>query len=617
MNQQSHSGTDFEGKIVLLYEQGELLFGQITEQDDISVLVRTKSGHALRVRQARIMLISRDSYGADKDLTAFKEELRDITLPKLSHDLFPAQFEELAKKLNIDSDLSLFALFLHLKENTNLFYSKKGRYFKRTEEEQAQFHERKQELKIRESHLSEIDSYFETKQKLSPDAQETLLRDTRSMQRGERIEDIERLLRKRFGKYDLTAIRRSLGDCLEIPDPVLDSSGLPIKFLRDGKELKFCLDDLPEATHNAFSIDEDDSKDFDDAISIEETPGGYMLGIHVSNPAFFFEKDSPYLIEAIERASSLYLPSGVVPMLPPLLSDEAFSLNTSGFKAVLSLYVSFDDKCRITSWELKAQKIKICQNLSFSKVEKEFSDPRLKILQKISQSLREEREGAEKNEDRRFFYSLQLRDDDIIAIKKDMHSPVRLMIEELMILYNRYMAVYAQNNDVAALYRNISQYTDPQSKKQSNTAYLDTKPGFHPGIGSSAYLHATSPLRRTVDIINQAQIYKKLCGEDPLFEADELKEIIPQIEKRLLFIRETMQRSERYWFLKFLEKHHLHAPLQGEIKAFNKGRMRVEILPWGKQVMISSESAVEGEQLHFIIYQIDFEKMLVSIDLIG
>jgi len=307
----------------------------------------------------------------------------------------------------------------------------------------------------------------------------------------------------------------------------------------------------------------------------------------------------------------------VVPMLPSHLSDQLFSLNTSGLKAVLSLYVRFDEKFRIITWEIKAQKIKICQNLSFSKVEKEYSDHRLKTLQKICQSLKDEREGAEKNEDRRFFYSLQLKDDKLLAIKKDMHSPLRLMIEELMVLYNRYLAIYAQNNEVPVLYRNISQYIDPQSKKHSNTAYLDTEPSFHPGIGTSAYLHATSPLRRAVDIINQNQIYNKLMGKGPLFSSEELKELIPIIEKRLLYIRETMQKSERYWFLKFLEKNHMHTPLQGEVKAFIKGKIRVEVAPWGKQIMVASDSVIEGEQLYFIIYQIDFDKMLVNIDLIG
>ncbi len=617
MDQQNPAGIAFEGKIVLIYEQGELLFGQIAKYDDTSVLVRLEREEILRLKQSRIMLISKDSYEQETDLNAFKHKLSAIPLPELTHEIFPASFGEITTKLNIDSDLPRFALFLHLKENDRLFYSKKGHYYARDEEEQNCYLGQKIEQEKRSEQLAHISKYFEHEQELSPATEETLVHDIRSLQRGERIDDLEKLLRKHFGKYDLSALRRNLGDSLEILDPALDESGLPIKFFATGTELDFSLDALPEATHQAFGIDEDDSKDFDDAISIEETDGGYLLGIHISNPAFFFEKDSPHLTEAIQRASSLYLPSGVVPMLPPHLSDQLFSLNTSGLKAVLSLYVRFDEKFRIITWEIKAQKIKICQNLSFSKVEKEYSDHRLKTLQKICQSLKDEREGAEKNEDRRFFYSLQLKDDKLLAIKKDMHSPLRLMIEELMVLYNRYLAIYAQNNEVPVLYRNISQYIDPQSKKQSNTAYLDTEPSFHPGIGTSAYLHATSPLRRAVDIINQNQIYNKLMGKGPLFSSEELKELIPIIEKRLLYIRETMQKSERYWFLKFLEKNHMHTPLQGEVKAFIKGKIRVEVAPWGKQIMVASDSVIEGEQLYFIIYQIDFDKMLVNIDLIG
>lgn len=617
MNQQNLAEAQSIGKIILLYEQGNLLFGQVCHIADSILEIRISSGEMMKVRLPRIALFSSESYEPELDLFAFENSLSELSLPPLPAELFPADFETLFVQLETQDDAHRFALFVHLRSDSRLYYLKKGRYFQRNAEEQALYEDRELAKSARAHYLNEIERYLTEGYDLAEDMRKLFIRDIRAIQRGERVEDTERIIRKAKCRAELSTIRSKLGDTLPTADPVLAASGLPISFFDDETMQVKEADELPEAEHTAFTIDEDESKDFDDAISISEQDGGYILGIHVSNPAFYFDMQSPAFVEAIERVSSLYLPVGIVPMLPAELSDDRFSLNKSGSKAVLSLYVHFDAQLRISSWEVKAQKIQICENFSFSKIEKTFEDSRLRSLQKITLELKKERETADKSEDKRFYYSLSVKNGEIKAIKKDMHSPARLMIEELMVLYNRYMAIYAQNHEIPVLYRNISQYTDPQSKKQSNTAYLDTCPGYHPGIGTNAYLHATSPLRRAVDIINQMQIYRRLTAQTPYFDEDALQKLIPKIEKRLLLIRETLHKSERYWFLRFLEKYHLGSPLQGEIRAFSKGKLRVEIQPWGKQATIALESFSEAEHIHFIIYEVDFEKMLLNVDLIG
>ena len=164
MDQQNPAGIAFEGKIVLIYEQGELLFGQIAKHDDSSVLVRLEREETLRLKQSRIMLISKDSYEQETDLNAFKHKLSAIPLPELTHEIFPASFGEITTKLNIDSDLPRFALFLHLKENDQLFYSKKGRYHARDEEEQNRYLGQKIEQEKRSEQLARISEYFESGQ---------------------------------------------------------------------------------------------------------------------------------------------------------------------------------------------------------------------------------------------------------------------------------------------------------------------------------------------------------------------------------------------------------------------------------------------------------------------
>lgn len=605
------------GSIVALFEQGALLFGLITALDGDGLKIITADGRTMQLRPNRIVICSQKQYPPHLDsLSVFVKRLKNTPLKEIDKSLFPILFDELCQKMELKSDEEIFALFWHLKSNTDEFYQKHQLFYSRSTAEIEKRRLERERLLLRQEMLKNIHSWLKGEAELSEKERELLTLELRHIQRGERVADIEATLRQEGLKKDISLLRRKLGDTLKVYDPAIDKSGIPIIFFKEHLSKLSALQDLPLASYEAFGIDEDESLDYDDALSIQTEGDKLIVGIHISSIALYMDKDEPLFSEAINRFSSLYLPSGYIPMFPRQLSNSLFSLNKDEPKPVLSLYIHFDRELNIEDSHLRLERLSIEENYSYSQVDKAIAEDKFKLLSKIAFQLKNSRETEEKNEPR-YHYSLWLKEDKLVMKKQDLLSPARHMVEELMILYNRHLAEYALKNDLPVLYRNISKHNEPHSLKPISSVYLDTKPKYHHGIGSGAYLHLSSPIRRVVDLINQMQIQGFLQKGETAFSEEELQEMIPILRKKQLFVREIVQKSERYWFYKFIEQDELHNPLKGYVKGSYKDKLRVEFAPWGKQAVLSLTGKPEDDLIHFVVYEVDFENMLMKADLIG
>jgi ribonuclease R len=118
-----------------------------------------------------------------------------------------------------------------------------------------------------------------------------------------------------------------------------------------------------------FTIDGEDAKDFDDAISIKATDEGYTVGVHIADVSHYVRPGTALNAEALARATSIYVADQVVPMLPEEISNHLCSLNPDRERLAFSVIMDFDRKGRRTGFHLTKSVIKSMRRCTYKNVQ--------------------------------------------------------------------------------------------------------------------------------------------------------------------------------------------------------------------------------------------------------
>jgi ribonuclease R len=130
----------------------------------------------------------------------------------------------------------------------------------------------------------------------------------------------------------------------EFPEEALDQARSAVDRFNSYKPTE---DRLDLADRVVCTIDPDDAKDYDDAISLKQLPSGdWELGVHIADVSFFVEPGSPLDVEAKERGNSCYFPGFVIPMLPEILSNGVCSLQQGVPRLCKSAFITLDEDAR-------------------------------------------------------------------------------------------------------------------------------------------------------------------------------------------------------------------------------------------------------------------------------
>lgn len=308
-----------------------------------------------------------------------------------------------------------------------------------------------------------------------------------------------------------------------------------------------------------FTIDGDDTKDIDDAISIKKNKNSYTLGVHIADVSHYVTKDSPLDQDAFRRGTSSYLAYSVIPMLPHKLSNGICSLNPNVIRLTLSCVMEIDLKGNVINYDIFPSYIKSAKKMTYNKVNDilmrnivaedyaPFVD-KLKDMNTLAKILRKHKEN-------KGYIDFNIPEPKLICneegkcidIKKYPREDGENLIEDFMIAANETVASHIFNMSLPFIYR---VHDEPKAEKIESFIHLVSLLGYrltgnfktikpttmqklisqikdkpesgilseillrsmakavyskdnigHFGLGSSCYTHFTSPIRRYPDLM--------------------------------------------------------------------------------------------------------------------
>ena len=352
-----------------------------------------------------------------------------------------------------------------------------------------------------------------------------------------------------------------------------------------------------------FTIDGADTKDIDDAISIEKiSDNEYILGVHIADVSYYVKEGSKIDEEAYFRGTSVYLVDRVLPMLPHKLSNGICSLNENEDRFAMSCIMHIDSRGNVTKYDIVPSIIKSRKKMTYDAVNSilennvvpegyEDFESTLRVMEELSKILRKKMVGRG---------YIEFESDEAKIIVDDNCHPIEIkarqqrtgeeLIENFMIVANETVASSIFYKNLPGIYRvhdkpnekrieeflkflSLHGYTAPGKNKienpkdlqkilnslenvpevkvlhdmairsQAKAVYSDVNIG-HFGLGSKCYSHFTSPIRRYPDLILHRLVreYNYNYSEDIITKN---KEYLPVASEHLSIREQEAQNCER------------------------------------------------------------------------
>ncbi len=318
-----------------------------------------------------------------------------------------------------------------------------------------------------------------------------------------------------------------------------------------------------------FTIDAEKTQDYDDAFSvIEFSEDKLEIAIHISDLTSYVIPGDALFEEAEVRISSVYTIEESVPMFPELLSKDLFSLKAGEERRVFSYNFTIFQNGTWKLTNVVQQIVSVWENLSYENADGLIHDDTefWGLLSKFCQLSQEKRiENGALNMVRKEF-EFDISNPDQLSISKlKSNSPSNRIIEELAIAVNRETGLLLQESKFPGIYRTQSSYKIIKELEIENKqlpekirvepARLTTIAGPHAGLGCEVYMHATSPIRRFVDLITQHQLKNLINNEDPVFSTEDMMKWADAITLKQRKYNRAEKNILQYWKFIYLHQH--------------------------------------------------------------
>lgn len=227
-----------------------------------------------------------------------------------------------------------------------------------------------------------------------------------------------------------------------------------------------------------FTIDPFSAKDFDDAISIEESSLGYKLYIHIADVAEFVSEGSKINNDAMIAGNTYYFPEAVTHMLPKELSENFCSLKSKEERLVISVIIDFDNLGEVLFYEIKETVIKVHKRFSYEEVDIILSEKKdlqylkpLELLEQLTKKLKEKRltQGGFEINKTEISYDLDEAGTPFNLLEL-VNFKSYVFVEECMLITNKIIAQECQKN--SNLENSFSVYRNHERPSQLGENYI-------------------------------------------------------------------------------------------------------------------------------------------------
>ena len=402
---------------------------------------------------------------------------------------------------------------------------------------------------------------------------------------------------------DILSIVKGFDLPTEFPERVLNQAERVAKEVseadRDGRK------DLRELM--TVTIDGEDAKDLDDAISLSYEDGKYYLGVHIADVSNYVQENSALDREALERGTSVYLVDRVIPMLPHVLSNGMCSLNMGEDRLALSCLMTVDQKGNVIDHEIVESVIHVDERMNYTDVNKilEEHDPALckryeaqvpmfHCMKELADILREKRKSRGSIDFDFPESKIELdKEGNPISIKPYERRIANKIIEDFMLLANETVAQHFYWMEIPFVYR-THETPDPEKIMKLGTfirnfgynikvktgdneihpkeiqkllgkiegtpeeallsrltlrsmkrASYQTECMGHFGLACPYYCHFTSPIRRYPDLQIHRIIKEQIRGRMDGKRILHYEEILPEVAKHSSQMERRADEAER------------------------------------------------------------------------
>jgi exoribonuclease-2 len=344
---------------------------------------------------------------------------------------------------------------------------------------------------------------------------------------------------------------------LQSPPPDPDANRLDLTYLK------------------VYTIDDESTTEIDDGLSWEQLPDGReRLWVHIADPTRFLIPEDELDLEARKRGSTVYLPTGMVPMFPEILATGPMSLVQGQVCCALSFGIILDASGAVEDYSIHASLIKPTYRLTYEDVDEVLdldvqAEPEIVAIAKWANKRKAWRYAQGAISINMPEAMIKVKEDDInIYVLDDSHS--RQLVAEMMIVAGEVAARYGQTHQIPLPFRG-----QPQPELPPEQELLQLPAGFvracamrrcmpksemsitpvrHAGLGLDTYTQATSPIRRYSDLLTHFQLKAHLRGDILPFSAEQLKEVMMTVSTITQEVTMVERQTNRYWALEYLRR---------------------------------------------------------------